>query len=57
MRKLRFTFQALKEDDVLKEISKLSVNKSTVFDGIDPKLLKLSKNVTPPVLTICSTYL
>ena len=47
-----FTFQAIKEDDVLKEISKLSVNKSTGLDGIGPKLLKLSKNVISPVLTI-----
>ena len=50
--KNQFTFQAIKEDDVLKEISKLSVNKSTGLDGIGPNLLKLSKNVISPVLTI-----
>ena len=29
---------------MLKEISKLSANKTTGLDGIGPKLLKLSKN-------------
>ena len=37
---------------MLKKITNLSVNKSTGLDGDGPKLLKLSKNVKFPVLTI-----